>query len=198
MRFLFFLAYLVPTLSCAHPHEWINVTLTPITDASGKLTAIHELWSFDPMFAETLLQPVLQAPDNAAQKKAMAKMQTDVSATLAQKSYFTFPEKATFKPAEARKFYAADGSLYYEFTLPLTTPSKDIHFKIYEPTYFVEVRYDDDNQKTQWQNGCTLKITESQPNQKMIAAASAVDITGKEPPNLGSYFAQISDLHCGG
>lgn len=179
----------------AHPHQWINIVIDPVVDTRGRITALDEQWSFDPLYAQMLLQSVLQAPDNAAQKAELKKITADVNQTLAEKNYYTFA-KTAFTKALRRRLTVEDGILYYRFRLPLETPGNKITYRIYEPSYFVEMRYDKDQQKTRWNNGCVLNIRESTPNPKMIAAAWKIDITGRGPENLGAYFAQTSILDC--
>ena len=36
----------------AHPHVWIDATVTPIFDEAGRFAAIHEKWTFDAAFTE--------------------------------------------------------------------------------------------------------------------------------------------------
>ncbi|MFC2305441.1 MAG: DUF1007 family protein, partial [Cardiobacterium hominis] len=50
------LLLLYPALALAHPHQWIDLRITPETDASGALIALHESWEFDPYSSEVLLQ----------------------------------------------------------------------------------------------------------------------------------------------
>ena len=55
MKILFFLL-LAPILAFAHPHQWIDLRITPETDAGGALTALRESWEFDPYTSEILIQ----------------------------------------------------------------------------------------------------------------------------------------------
>ena len=194
-RTYLFLFFLLPAVVFAHPHQWINVVIDPVLDTKGRIIALDEQWSFDPVYAQMLLQPALEARDNAAQKAQMAKISEKMQQSLARKAHYTFSE-TVFNAAVQRHLDVDDGILHYRFRLPLATPTTALTYRIYEPTYFVEMRYDEARQKTRWQNACTLTIRESEPDPKMIAAAYAIDITGSGPDDLGAYFAQTSFLDC--
>lgn len=195
MRVYSFLFFWMIRAAFAHPHQWINIVVDPVLDTQGQISALDEQWSFDPLYAQMLLQSALQAPDNAAQKAELKKITADVNQTLAEKNYYTFAGTA-FRAAIKPHLTVEDGILYYRFRLPLTTPRKQLTYRIYEPSYFVEMRYDEEQQKTRWRNGCTLSIRESTPDPKMITAAWKIDITGRGPENLGAYFAQTSIMDC--
>lgn len=189
------LFFCLPASAFAHPHQWINIVIDPVLNTQGRIVALDEQWSFDPLYAQMLLQPALEAPDNAAQQAEMEKITADVNRTLAKKTYYTFAGTA-FTAALKRRLSVDDGVLHYRFRLPLETPATTLSYRIYEPSYFVEMRYDEDRQKTRWNNGCTLTIRESDPDPKMITAAWAIDVTGSGPEDLGAYFAQTSVLNC--
>ncbi|WP_428843249.1 DUF1007 family protein [Suttonella ornithocola] len=101
-----------------------------------------------------------------------------------------------FLPVKKAMLSVIEGALTYQFQLLLKTPTDKIHFSLYEPSYYIEVRYDPDNQPTHWANGCILEIKESEPDSKVVEAAAAIDINGKGDPELGKYFAQQSFLSC--
>lgn len=191
---VFCTALISPTL-IAHPHEWINLIVEPHTNAAHQITMLREKWQFDPVFAEVLLQPVLAAPDNATQAKLMAAIEHDINEKLSSQQHFTFANNL-FHTATNRKLFVEAGILYYSFDLPLKKPTTKLAYTIYEPSYYIEMRYDPDKQKTRFANGCRLTITESTPDPALVAAAYAIDKTATGPADLGKYFAQQSEIVC--
>lgn len=182
----------------AHPHEWITVVVHPELNVSGSIAALQEEWQFDPLGAELMLEDVLNAPDNAAQARAMAATEAQISASLQEQGSYTYADSpAAFAPAEAQRLTVEDGILTFRFRLPLQKAVKTLDFRIYEPSYYIEMRYDEDRQPTKFANGCRLHIRESKPSPAMVDAAYAIDQTGKGDAQLGSYFAQLSHIECG-
>lgn len=184
------------SLANCHPHEWINYIVKPEINDKGEITALNEQWVFDPLAAQMMLEPVLSAPNNQEQEKQMKALQKSVNDSLAEQQYFTFSQSQPFAQGENPTLSVRDGILHYHIRLPLKKPSKTIQYSIYEPSYYIEMRYDEDKQIMQFDHGCQLNIQESNPSEDMIATAYAIDIKGKGDTQLGKYFAQQSQLSC--
>ena len=178
----------------AHPHVWIDVDVSPQTDSSGSITALHERWVFDPLYAQMLLESILVERDADTQEQLWLHLQNDIRTNLGKEHYYTFPYQQ-FGDAQDGKLINENGELYFDVTVPLVTPAKTVQYQIYEPEYFVEILHSPDQSKT-FANGCTLSIIPAEPDPEKYEQAAALDRNEKGEDNLGSYFAETGVLTC--
>ena len=91
------------------------------------------------------------------------------------------------------------------FTLPLAKPQpmagQTFTFSTYDPTYYVDMYYDQDADftlPTAMKTSCTAKVMTPKPNEKMLSYAQSLDKADAPPEDmeLGSYFAQKVTLQC--
>ena len=175
------LLLLCPALALAHPHQWIDLRITPETDASGALTALRESWEFDPYSSEILL----------------AQFKKDLDQFFADQHGFTYSQTLAFAAPRDTAIDTGGGILRYHYTLPLKTPARGkITFKIYENSYYMDVTYALDQPK-QWDNGCRLTVREANPTAEEEELAASFDQNAQAPTGLGAVFAQTSELQCG-
>ena len=111
------LLLLYPALALAHPHQWIDLRITPETDASGALIALHESWEFDPYSSEVLLQRNKDAA-------ALAQFKKDIDQFFADQRGFTYSQTLAFAAPRDTKIDTSGGILRYHYTLPLTQPAR--------------------------------------------------------------------------
>lgn len=194
MKKLLFL-FLFPSWVSAHPHEWIELQITPQTNAQGQLTAMKEYWVFDPYTAEMLLEPIFAIDNIAGQKAAFADFSRETDKNLAQQNYFTYSDAAFLPVKDGTLQVNSAGDLVFSFTLVLKTPVNRLHYQVYESSYFIEIRHAE-NQQTVWDNGCQLHITESEPDEQDYELAASLDRGVQAPATLGALFAQQAELLC--
>ena len=108
---------LCPTLALAHPHQWIDLRITPQTDASGALIALRESWEFDPYSSEILLERNQDAA-------ALAQFKKDIDQFFAEQHGFTYSQKLAFTAPRDTTIDTRGGILRYDYTLPLKTPAR--------------------------------------------------------------------------
>ena len=174
-----FLLFLLPTLALAHPHQWIDLRITPETDASGALIA----------------EVLLERNQDAA---ALAQFKKDLDQFFADQHGFTYSQTLAFAAPRDTKIDTRGGILRYDYTLPLKTPVRGrAQFKIYENSYYMDVTYATDQPK-QWDNGCRLTVREANPTAEEEELAASFDQNAQAPSGLGAVFAQTSELQCGG
>ena len=186
-----FLLFFLPALALAHPHQWIDLRITPETDAGGALTALRESWEFDPYSSEVLLERNQDAT-------ALAQFKKDLDQFFVDQHGFTYSQALTFAAPRDTKIDTRGGILRYDYTLPLKTPVRGrAQFKIYENSYYMDVTYATDQPK-QWDNGCRLTVREANPTAEEEELAASFDQNAQAPSGLGAVFAQTSELQCGG
>ena len=189
MKYLLPFLILCPALALAHPHQWIDLRITPQTDASGALIALRESWEFDPYSSEILLE--------RNQDAALAQFKKDIDQFFAEQHGFTYRQKLAFAAPRDTTIDTRGGILRYDYTLPLKTPTRGkMTFKIYENSYYMDVSYALDQPK-QWDNGCRLTVREANPTAEEEELAASFDQNAQAPTGLGAVFAQTSELQCG-
>ena len=189
MKLLLFLC-LVPLAAFAHPHQWIDLRITPETDASGALTALRESWEFDPYASETLIQ-------RNKEPAALAQFKKDIDQYFREQRGFTYSDALSFGEPRDSAVDTSGGILRYSYTLPLKQPVRGVaRFKIYENSYYMDVTYALDQTK-RWDNGCSLTIREANPTAEEEELAAGFDQNAQAPAGLGAVFAQTSELQCG-
>ncbi|MBV7434009.1 DUF1007 family protein [Cardiobacteriaceae bacterium TAE3-ERU3] len=195
MKKIFFVfSFLIAAPLWAHPHVWIDVDVSPQTDSNGNITALHERWVFDPLYAQMLLESILVERDAATQEQLWVHLQDDIRENLGKEHYYTFPHQQ-FGEAQDGKLINENGELYFDVTVPLEEPAKTLQYQIYEPEYFVEILHSPDQSKT-FDNGCTLNIVPADPDPEKYEQAAALDRNQKGEDNLGHYFAETGVITC--
>ena len=189
MKILLFLLF-APVLAFAHPHQWIDLRITPETDAGGALTALRESWEFDPYTSEILIQ-------RNKETTALAQFKKDIDQYFREQHGFTYSDTLSFGEPRDSAIDISGGVLRYTYTLPLKQPARGMaRFKVYENSYYMDVTYALDQPK-RWDNGCTLTIREAKPSAEEEELAASFDQNAQAPAGLGAIFAQTSELQCG-
>lgn len=182
------------TLAWSHPHVWVDVAVSPQTNAQGQIIALEERWTFDPFYAQMLLESILDARDEALQRELWQHLQDDITTQLASEHYYTFPY-AQFAEGKNARLLNEDGELVIEVTMPLHKPAHTLRYQIYEPEYFVEVLHSMDHPTT-FANGCQLEIIPANPSAEQFGAAAALDRDQQGEPDMGRHFAETGVLQC--
>ena len=138
----------MPSAADAHPHVWIDYELT-VMFAKGRLTAVHQEWSFDEDFTAAVLRDIVGG--QGAVKKLtpgdVAKIEKNAFSNLKNYDYFThiFVGSGKVGVSEVKDFKAhlAGPKLIYDFTVPLAQPvdakAQPVGIGIWDDTYYVDV-----------------------------------------------------------
>lgn len=178
----------------AHPHVWIDVYVRPETDENGLLSSLNFRWHFDPMFARLLLEKVEKAsPDEKDDQWAVT--EKSIIHYLSKQRFFMHNETGLSLPEAAQLTINEAGYLQLDYRYTLTNTQSSLQYRIYEPTYFIEMLHGEEQDK-KWSNGCRLNLIPAEPGEDKIAEAYAIDITGTGDPNLGSYFSETATIEC--
>ena len=95
MKILLFLL-LVPVLAFVHPHQWIDLRITPETNADGALTALRASWEFDPYTSEILIQ-------RNKETTALAQFKKDIDQYFREQHGFTYSDNYEIGRASCRE-----------------------------------------------------------------------------------------------
>ncbi len=141
----------VGTAAHAHPHVWIIASSELICAPDGSVTGVRHNWTFDDMFSTYALQGIETESKGSYSREQLAPLaQTNVE-SLKEFGFFTFAradgKKAKFlEPIDYYLDYK-EPTLTLHFTLPLKSPvtSKELSVEMYDPTYFVEFSFRDND-----------------------------------------------------
>ncbi len=129
----------------AHPHVYVDVSLTFVVDGTG-LAAIREEWRFDDIFSRAILDDIEVDPATISTAEGQAKVKQGAFDYLVNFGYFTFIEnKGKRLPViEVRDFKASlgEGRLAYGFTVPLSlafAELRDFRVAVFDREYYSDI-----------------------------------------------------------
>jgi len=190
----------------AHPHSFIAMQNQVMT-ANGQFTALKMRWTMDEITSADLLY---DAGDATPGEEIWKKLAAEVMANVLGQHYFTEVwhngQKVKFLNRPSAYQLTREGhKAVLTFVLPLAAPQplagQTYTFSTFDPTYFVDMHYDAENDITMTNNGaaqCTLALHTPQPDEKMLAYALSLDKEDAPPEemDLGQQFAQKVTLQC--
>jgi ABC-type uncharacterized transport system substrate-binding protein len=132
----------------AHPHVFVDARTEIVFHAGGPapaITAIRNIWQFDPAFSEYAIQGLDVDGDGKVsdeELKPLAKVNVD---SLKEYDFFTYllrgrEEKSAFAAPHEYWLEFRGGRLTLFYTLPLKEPvpvGKGLTLEIFDPEYFV-------------------------------------------------------------
>ena len=197
----------VPQAGQAHPHAWIDLRSAVVFDASGKIAAIEEEWSFDEEYSAFNLQPL--APEQRGSPAAIRALMEKNLARIAPLGYFITMRSGDKPVAAAGVSKVASEMrgtrLWLRFTLSLTQPAdprpQPFSYWIGDPTYWIEMLHrgaDPVVLRGKAPEGCSVRIEPPHPTPELLARAAALDADAKVDPSLGQFFAEMVRITCAG
>jgi ABC-type uncharacterized transport system substrate-binding protein len=136
--------------AAAHPHVWITDVTTFLFEGR-ELVALRHRWAFDTLISSQLITEHDKDGDGTFDTAETKALREGAFASLKDYGYFTQLRIGGDRvPLEQAKDFApstSDGTLIYEFTLPLPAPvdpSKvDVAVGVYDPDYYIELLLDE-------------------------------------------------------
>ncbi|MFS2222041.1 DUF1007 family protein [Pantoea sp. B65] len=197
---------LSPSLA-AHPHSFIALKTTLVSNQPGTLNGLHMVWKMDEITSSDLLYDAGNAkPDSVVWKKLAA----EVMANVLGQHYFTEfwhnGQRVKFDNLPMEYHLTREGhQAVLTFVLPLAEPQRltgqTYTFMTFDPTYFVDMFYDDDKSlqlPQALQHQCKMSLKTPKPDASMQAYALSLDKADApaEEMDLGRQFAQTVTLAC--
>jgi ABC-type uncharacterized transport system substrate-binding protein len=145
--FLTLLALLAATAADAHPHVWVTFHSEVVYTATGEMTAIRHIWTFDDMYSAFAIQGIAHAKKGEYTRQELTSLAQLNMKSLKSYDYFTYAK------ADGRKLQFAgpsdywldyrDSTLTLQFTLPLKAlvAAKTMEIEVYDPTIFVDFEF---------------------------------------------------------
>ena len=140
----FALALCGPMAALAHPHVFVDAKAEIVFDSQGRMTAVRNIWRFDPAFSAFASQGLDKNRDGKLSNAELAPLAKTNVESLNYYGFFTrlsvggralklkFPDRYFLRASDHQL------TLYYE--LPLETPARagpKTVLEIYDPEYFV-------------------------------------------------------------
>jgi ABC-type uncharacterized transport system substrate-binding protein len=134
--------------AAAHPHVWIDTTVAPIFDEMGRFVAVHEKWTLDEAYTESVLPEIDVSKDGILQD---GELQNALRNGLWWIGY-TFMTRITVagRPVERKDVEGLKVGLFdrltVEFTLPLAEPqvlTLGAGIDVYDPENYYAFQFAD-------------------------------------------------------
>ncbi|MGQ5754461.1 DUF1007 family protein [Serratia sp. IR-2025] len=190
----------------AHPHSFIDMNTTFVAK-DQRLVGLKMVWVMDEITSADLLYDAKNAKSDLEVWKKLA---AEVMANVLGQHYFTDlyrdgkPVKYLNLPSEYHLSRQGNQAVL-EFVLPLAEPQplagKPFELSTYDPTYFVDMTYKDQNAlhlPPEMAQLCSYKLMTPKPNASLQAYALSLDKNDSpgEDLALGQQFAQRVTLQC--
>lgn len=190
----------------AHPHSFIDMQTT-VESQNDNITGLRMQWTMDPITSADLLYDAGKAKIGSEVWKKLA---AEVMANVWGQHYFTDiyrdnqPVKYTLLPTEYHLSRKGNQAVL-EFVLPLAHPQplagKPLLISTYDPTYFVDMSYQNDKAvklAPALASRCKTTLVTPKPNAELQSYALSLDKNDApdEDMDLGKQFAQRVTLQC--
>ena len=144
--FIILCLLLIPGSVFAHPHVFIDNTITIVFDQKG-LAGIKAKWVFDEMFSSMIIHDYDGNKDGAFNVAEIKKIKNGAFSNLKNFHYFTYIkiDGKKFEVKFVRDFSSSldNNRVIYTFFIPChvlaSSSQKEIKISIYDNTYYVDV-----------------------------------------------------------
>ncbi|MBP2167903.1 ABC-type uncharacterized transport system substrate-binding protein [Erwinia toletana] len=198
---------LISPLAAAHPHSFISLKTTLVSQQPGMLNGLHMVWKMDEITSSDLLYDAGDAkPDSVVWKKLAAEVMANVLGQHYFSEFWHNGQRVKFDNLPTEYHLAREGhQAVLTFVLPLAEPQpltgQTYTFMTFDPTYFVDMFYDDEESlqlPQTLQNQCKINLKTPKPDASMQAYALSLDKADApaEEMDLGRQFAQTVTLVC--
>jgi ABC-type uncharacterized transport system substrate-binding protein len=154
----------------AHPHVWVIMKSEVVYAPDGSVVGVQHAWTFDDMFSAFATQG-LESKKKGEFTREELKPLAEVNVTsLKEFDFFTYAKadgkKAVFTDPKDYYLEYKDNVLTLNFMLPLKTPvkAKQLQLDVYDPTYFVDFSFADQDPVALKGAPATCKLAMARPD----------------------------------
>lgn len=191
---------MAPAVAQAHPHAWIDVTVTLVFDDGGRVSGLRQTWLFDHGYTAF-------ATDGVTDPALLMELARGNLQNLTDFAYFTDVESAgasiTFAAATALSSSVDAGRLQMTFEVPFVNPVAvdvaPLTYAVYDPSYYIEVLHADEPSAVRFEGapaGCGHQLAGPAPDTDMSLFASALGPNQSGGNELGRAFAETVTVLC--
>ncbi len=218
MRFIkpVLLASLCATLwaapAVAHPHIWVTVSADITFNDQGLADGVNQSWTFDDAYTKYMLEGLDTNGDGVFSEDELSPVTTNNLAVLRDYDFFTALRagetlQKVGEPTDYGQIYS-NGKLEMHFHVPLKTPvdprQGGLTLKIYDPDYFIDFEYADDEPVTAigaMPAACKLELkpapTSAELDQtRTMLASKGTDWKPENGEDFGALFARPVLVTC--
>ena len=207
VSFVAVLLVLSPVPAKAHPHAWIDVTVTVLLDDDGRVRGLHQTWLFDDFYSAFVMEGAMTIGGGKVSQEALDSLLAENMGNLAEYDYFTEvasgENQLEMAPPINATTQLVGNRLQMAFEVPLASAitANDIPFnyRIYDPTFYVEMVHAETDDNVTFSDAsapCTAVITEPNPDPEKFLFASSLDQSEQGYDGLGRYFAEVVTVTC--
>ena len=140
---------IAPSPALAHPHVFVTAKSEVVFDASGNVSAVRHLWTFDEMYSSFAVQGIAKSGKLATQAD-FAPIARENAGTMSEYHYFTVV-KINGKPVEfgdVTDYWMEETPehlLNFHVTLPFKapmSPGKFLSLQVYDPEFYIAFDFD--------------------------------------------------------
>lgn len=199
---------LFPLSAQSHPHNWIDLETAAVFNEDGLITEIWVGWLFDDFYSAFTLEGLSKDETGKYEQKKLDELAEVNLKNLSEYDYFTFVEK-NGQPVQNAvvtdyKTHVDGWRLWMEFRVPLETPldprTDRITYKVYDPTYYVEILHIEDKIPVSLAGkgalGCGYELIAPEPPEELAMFAASLDQTESGGNELGENFAEEVKITC--
>lgn len=207
----------LPSMASAHPHGWVDLRMRIIFDEEGRIETLHQAWRMDPFYSLVLLEELSALDDESSMQQRLDRLGTEILNNLRAQHYFTeltyAGEPVSLGDVTDYTTLVIGQRVEFRFLLPLAEPleldgtagvSKALHYKVYDPTYYIEIIHAAKSGKPSPQSlvitdapqDCQVKIITADPDPAQVMQAAMLDINDTGEQGLGRFFAETGEVIC--
>lgn len=191
--------------AAAHPHVWIDMTVTAVFDADGKVSAFRHVWTFDEFYSVFQLEALEgrePTPD------VLSGLADEMLASIAGLGYLMKVETRDglgriASAGDPGLILRPDGRLELRFTARLADPvdvrAWPLRYAVFDPEYYIEMLHVKETgtlMSGQVPPQCTMDLQRPAPTFEMLSLAAAVETMQEDAPPLGEAFAEKVTIDC--
>ncbi|MDX6752382.1 DUF1007 family protein [Geminicoccaceae bacterium 1502E] len=191
----------------AHPHGWVDVTVSVLFDRSGKAAGLRQHWLFDEFYSTFATEGLAPSGEEQALQDGIDALMRENMTNLAEFGYFTrvvhAGEDVAFGPAAEMATSMHGQRLGMSFVLPFSVPldlaAAPLTYAIFDPTYYIEMLHAETQDAIALEDappGCTFVMETPNPDADWVALAASLDRGQSAGDGLGSAFAEKVTVAC--
>lgn len=193
--------------AAAHPHVWVTIKSELVYAPDGTVTGVRHAWTFDDMFSTFAIQGIETKQKGVFTREELAPLAEVNVTSLKEFDYFTHAKadgkKAVFTDPVDYWLEFKDSLLTLHFLLPLKAPTKarTLAMEVYDPTWFVDFTFADQNPVTAAgaPAGCKVDVRRpetaaSPPKGQQLGEAFFNSLSVAS--NYGAQFASTAMVIC--
>ncbi|WP_018871761.1 DUF1007 family protein [Thioalkalivibrio sp. ALJ16] len=203
-------ALLLPAITQAHPHAWIDLRIDFQRDADGQITHMLHHWRFDPTYGQYLYDDAQQHQSGDTPEARLQGLADEILDNLDEYAWYTHlrvaDESLAIAAASDPSMEMDAGLLHFRFRLELERPvdpaATPLEYRIYDPTYFIEILHQEPHgTRILSASGladatCRAELVRPRPDPALVARALALDYGASVDYDLGQHFAERVTVRC--